>query len=190
MSDHLQPADADGRKWTIERIKYESQRVSEAGLGQSINVVGYRQIAIAISRRQIRKGLESTIDEHYNEGDQLQDDLLGEIADEQVTHSLYVAGAVYVRDTQELVGTIASRRQQFRVISVDWYRFLGFQSTEQAKKEGLKRKRYPFEDKAEEARTERQVVLRRIDTVAELQWIIRKKVTIRSVQGEAIYTIQ
>jgi superfamily II DNA helicase RecQ len=37
---------------------------------------------------------------------------------------------------------------------VDWHRFLGFQSTEQAKKEGLKHKHCPFEDEAKEARTE------------------------------------
>lgn len=51
-------------------MKHELQRVSEAGLGQSINVVGYRQIAIAISRRWIRKGMENGADEH-NDGDWL-----------------------------------------------------------------------------------------------------------------------
>jgi superfamily II DNA helicase RecQ len=190
ISDHLWPADADGRKWTTERMKHELQRVSEAGLGQSINVAGYRQIAIAISRRWIRKGVESATDEHHDDGDWLQDDPSGEIADEQATHSPHVAGAVYARDTQELAGATASRRQQFRAISVDWHRFLGFQSTEQAKKEGLKRKRCPFEDEAEEARTERQVALRRMDAVAELQWMMGKKVTMRSVQGDAMHAIQ
>jgi hypothetical protein len=102
------------------------QRVSEAGLGQSINVAGYRQIAIAISRRWIRKGVESATDEHHDDGDWLQDDPSGEIADEQATHSPHVAGAVYARDTQELAGATASRRQQFRAISVDWHRLLGF----------------------------------------------------------------
>jgi hypothetical protein len=51
---------------------------------------------------------------------------------------------------------------------VDWHCFLGFQSTKQAKKEGLKRKYYPFEDEAKEVRTEQQVALQRIDAVAEL----------------------
>ena len=129
--------------------------MSEAGLGQSINVAGYRQIAIAISRRWIRRGVESATDEHHDDGDWLQDDPSGQIADEQATHSPHVAGAVYARDTQELAGATASRRQQFRAISVDWHRSLGFQFTEQAKNEGLKRKRCPFEDEAEEARTER-----------------------------------
>ena len=71
ISDYLWPADADGRKWTTERIKHELKRVSEAGLGQSINVAGYRQIAIAISRRWIRKGVESTTDEQHDDGDWL-----------------------------------------------------------------------------------------------------------------------
>jgi hypothetical protein len=189
ISDHLWPADADGRKWTTERMKHELQRVSEAGLGQSINVAGYRQIAIAISRRWIRKGVENGADEH-DDGNWLQGDPSGDIADEQATHSPHVAGAVYARDTRELAGATASRRQQFRAISVDWHRFLGFQSTEQAKKEGLKRRRCPFEDGAEEARKERQVALRRMDAVAELQWMMRKKVTMRSVQGDAMRAIQ
>jgi hypothetical protein len=34
-------------------MKHELQQVSEAGLGQSINVAAYRQIAIAISWRWI-----------------------------------------------------------------------------------------------------------------------------------------
>jgi hypothetical protein len=103
----------------MERMKHELQRVSEAGLGQSINVAGYRQIAITISRRWIRKGVESAADEHHDDSDWLQDDPSGEIVDEQATHSLHVAGAVYARDTQELAGATASRRQQFRAISVD-----------------------------------------------------------------------
>jgi ATP-dependent helicase YprA (DUF1998 family) len=67
---------------------------------------------------------------------------------------------------------------------------LGFGSTEQAKKEGLKHKRYLFEDEAKEARTERQVALQRMDAVTKLQWMMCKKVTMHSVQGDAIYAIQ
>jgi len=185
ISDHLWSADADGRKWTTERMKHELQRVSEAGLGQPINVAAYRQIAIAISRRWIRKGMSEAADEQGDDGEWLQDDPLGDIADEQATHSPHVAGAVYARETQELAGATASRRQQFRAISIDWHRFLGFASTESAFKVGVKRKRCPFESDAEESRTERQVRLRQMDARAELQWMMRKEVSFRSVQGEA-----
>ena len=189
ISDHMWPADHDGRKWTTERMKYEIQRASQAGLGQSINVAAYRQIAIAISRRWIRKGIEGATEE-ADDDEWLQDDPFGDIADEQATHSPHVAGAVYARETQELAGATASRRQQFRAISVDWHRFLGFQSSSQPAKQGVKRKRCPFETEAAEARTERQMVLRRMDASAELQWMMRKEVVMRSAQSEAMQAIQ
>lgn len=190
MSDHLWPADVDGRKWTTERMKHELQRVSEAGLGQPINMAAYRQIAIGISRRWIRKGMSEATDEQGDDGEWLQEDPSGDIADEQATHSPHVAGAVYARETQELAGATASRRQQFRGISIDWHRFLGFPSTESASKIGVKRKRCPFESDAEESRTERQVRLRQMDGQAELQWMMRKEASFRSVQGKAMQAIQ
>lgn len=190
VSDHLWSADADGRKWTTERMKHELQRVSEAGLGQSINIAAYRQIAIAIGRRWIRRGMSEATDERGDDGEWLQDDPSGDIADEQATHSPHVAGAVYARETQELAGATASRRQQFRAISIDWHRFLGFPSTESVLPVGVKRKRCPFETDAEESRTERQVRLRQMDAQAELQWMMRKETSFRSVQGEAMQAIQ
>jgi superfamily II DNA helicase RecQ len=190
VSDHLWSADADGRKWTTERMKHELQRVSEAGLGQSINIAAYRQIAIAISRRWIRRGISEATDEQGDDGEWLQEDPSGDIADEQATHSPHVAGAVYARETQELAGATASRRQQFRAISIDWHRFLGFPSTESVFQVGVKRKRCPFENDAEESRTERQVRLRQMDAQAELQRMMRKETSFRSVQGEAMQAIQ
>ena len=87
----------------------------------------------------------------------MQEDPLGDIADEQATHSPYVAGAVYAQEVQELAGATASRRQQFRAISVDWHRFLGFASSGSTPTGGIKRKRCPFKSDAQESRTERQV---------------------------------
>jgi hypothetical protein len=52
-----------------------------------------------------------------------------EIADDQATYSLFTVGAVYACKIQELPGSIASHRQQFRTASVDWYWFLGFGSS-------------------------------------------------------------
>ena len=190
ISDHLWPGDVDGGKWTTERMKHELERVSEAGLGQPINVAAYRQIAIAISRRWIRRGVSEATDEYGDDGEWLQDDPAGDIADEQATHSPHVAGAVYARETQELAGATASRRRQFRAISIDWHRFLGFPSTPATTKVGFKGKRCPFESDAEESRTERQVRLRQMDAQAELQGMMRTEATFRSVQGEAMQAIQ
>jgi hypothetical protein len=91
----VRPADASdsvaarnniGSFMASRRMEHELQRVSEASSGQSINVAGYRQIAIAISRRWIRKGMENGVDDH-NDGDWLQDDPLGDIA-RPIPHTL------------------------------------------------------------------------------------------------------
>ena len=52
-----------------------------------------------------------------------------DVADEQATYSAFTAGAIYARKMQELPGSTAGRRQQFRTASVDWHRFLEFASS-------------------------------------------------------------
>ncbi|KAI6957743.1 hypothetical protein KC332_g17517 [Hortaea werneckii] len=189
LSDHMWPSDPDGRKWTTERMKHEMQRASRAGLGQSINVADYRQIAVAIYRRWISKPVAGASD-GGDEEDEGAADPLDHVADEQAAHSSSVAGAVYARETMELAGWMASRRQQFRSVSEKWQRFLGFPAGEQSIKSDLKRKRSPFEREAEEARTRRQLALRHMDANADLSWMMRKEVVMRSAQGEAMQAVQ
>ncbi|KAI7458059.1 hypothetical protein KC351_g18349, partial [Hortaea werneckii] len=189
LSDHLWPTDPDGRKWTTDRMKHEMQRASRAGLGQSFNVADYRQMAIAINRRWICKpvgGAADGADEEEEDG--VSADPLANIADEQAAHSSSVAGAVYARETQELPGWMAGRRQQFHLISSKWHRFLGFPAP--SIKSDLKRKRCPFETEAEDARTQRQLALRHMDGPAQLQWMMRKPVVMRSAQAEAMQAVQ
>jgi hypothetical protein len=50
-SDGVAARNNIGSFMASRRMEHELQRVSEASLGQSINIAGYRQIAIAISRR-------------------------------------------------------------------------------------------------------------------------------------------
>jgi hypothetical protein len=50
----------------------------------------------------VRPSSAFTDEETIDDGD--------EIADDQATHSLFTAGAVYAREMQELPGSIASRR--------------------------------------------------------------------------------
>ncbi|KAI6787196.1 hypothetical protein KC361_g9560 [Hortaea werneckii] len=189
LSDHMWPSDPDGRKWTTDRMKHEIQRASRAGLGQSINVADYRQIAIAIYRRWISKPVAGASD-GGDEEDEGAADPLDHVADEQAAHSSSVAGAVYARETMELAGWMASRRQQFRSVSEKWQRLLGFPSGEHSIKSDLKRKRSPFEREAEEARTRRQLALRHMDANADLSWMMRKEVVMRSAQGEAMQAVQ
>ncbi|KAK0973037.1 hypothetical protein LTR54_017430 [Friedmanniomyces endolithicus] len=113
-------------------------------------------------------------------------------ADERATHSPHVAGLIYARDVMELVGSSADRRQRFRKVSEDWHRFLGFESTAvRDEKQGpFKRKCCGFEEDAEEEQVRRRARLRRMDAQAELSWMMRKAMTMRSVQGEAMQAIQ
>jgi hypothetical protein len=50
---------------------------------------------------------------------------------------------------------VADKRQQFRALSMDWHRFLGFQSVVEERIGLKKRKRVPFESEAEEGRIDR-----------------------------------
>ncbi|KAK0352147.1 hypothetical protein LTR59_017192 [Friedmanniomyces endolithicus] len=192
MSDYLWPTDPDGSKWTTDRMKRELQRVSTKALGQSISVNAYREIAIAISRQWVR-GDSAFQRDHEEESIEAQIDRMdSNAADEQATHSPHVAGLIYARDVMELVGSSADRRQRFRKVSEDWHRFLGFESTAvRDEKQGpFKRKWCGFEEDAEEEQVRRRARLRRMDAQAELSWMMRKAMTMRSVQGEAMQAIQ
>jgi superfamily II DNA helicase RecQ len=164
-------------------MKRHLQQATEAGLGQKINVAAYRHIAIAISRRWVRPSSAFTDEETIDDGD--------EIADDQATYSLFTAGAVYAREMQELPGSMASRRQQFRTASVDWYRFLGFGSSIRDEvQRGVKRKGDPFQAHSKRARIEREHRVKHIDVAEEMAWMMGQNVSLRSVQGEALSAIK
>lgn len=191
ISSHLWPADATGKKWTTDRMKEELQRVSTKAMGQSIHFAAYREIAIAISRRWIRRSTAFQQDENEENEEWQREHMDGIAADEQAAHSPHIAGSIYARDSMELFGATADRRQQFRAVSTDWHRFLGFESIQvKDKKVDLKRKRCVFEDDVEEEQVERRIRLRRMDATAELRRMMRKEVSFRSVQGEAMEAIQ
>ena len=164
-------------------MKRHLQRATEAGLGQKINVAAYRHIAIAISRRWVRPSSAFTDKETIDDGD--------EIADDQATHSPFTAGAVYAREMQELPGSMASRRQQFRTASVDWHRFLGFGSSIRDEvQRGVKRKGDPFQAHSKRACIEREQRVKHMDVAEEMAWMMGQNVSLRSVQGEALSAIK
>jgi hypothetical protein len=92
-------------------MKKHLQRATETGLGHRINVAAYRHIAIAISCRWVRSSSAFTDKETIEDRE--------EIADDQATYSPFTAGAIYAREMQELPGSTASCRRQFRTASVD-----------------------------------------------------------------------
>lgn len=71
------------------------------------------------------------------------------IADKQAGYMSHIAGLIYARAIMEQAGAVADKRQQFRMLSIDWHRFLGFQSAVEGDT-CKKRKRALLETEAEE----------------------------------------
>lgn len=109
------------------------KRETAAGLGHEITVQAYREIAIAISRQWIRRPTAFGQDDgEADGGEQPGDEDGAAIADAQAGHTSHVAGIVYARGVIEQLDWVAERREKFRACSVDWHRFLGFESTREA----------------------------------------------------------
>jgi hypothetical protein len=71
----------------------------------------------------------------------------------QAGHTVHIVGMIYARGIIEQAGAVADRRQQFRTLSTDWHRFLGFQADIEHR--GCrKRKRAPFKSEADKARVD------------------------------------
>ncbi|KAF2175999.1 hypothetical protein K469DRAFT_761469, partial [Zopfia rhizophila CBS 207.26] len=89
----------------------------------------------------------------------------------------------------EQAGAVADKRQRFRASSIDWHRFLGFQSAVEEGFKSKKRKRAPFETEAEEGRIDRWERLRKMNAVVQLRRMMGKEAVFRGVQEEAIKAI-
>jgi superfamily II DNA helicase RecQ len=188
VSSHMWPADPNGRKWTSERFREALKRESRLGLGQELTIAAYREIAIGISRRFLRRSTAFRTEEGDENEEWNEENLGSSIADEQAGHTAHIAGMIYARGIMEQAGAVADRRQQFRASSTDWHRFLGFQDVEE-EKSSKKRKRAPFESEADEARIDRWGRLRKMDTTAQLKRMMSKTAEFRGVQAEAIQAI-
>ena len=130
---YLFPPDPNGREWNGNRLREALKKETRLGLhGQALNLQAYRNIAIAISRRFLRPSQAFKQDHEpplAGDGDPLglgEDD--DDILDLQAGHPSHLAGAVYGRGLLEQPGVILEQREQFRLTSMDWHRFLGFAS--------------------------------------------------------------
>jgi len=145
ISAHMWPADPGGKKWTSERVRKVLKRESRAGLGQELTIQSYRDIAIGISRKFMRRPTAFHTDEDNDESKEWdEDNIAGAIADEQAGHTSHVAGMIYARAIMEQAGAVADKRQRFRESRMDWHRFLCFQSAVEGQTGSRKRKRAPF----------------------------------------------
>jgi hypothetical protein len=81
--------------------------------GVAFNIPVYRHLAIAISRKHLA-------------GSGFKRDYGPENLDTQATHTPWTAGRIYARGLEEAPGHVQARRAEYRKISQEWHRFLGF----------------------------------------------------------------
>ncbi|KAI8930521.1 hypothetical protein NX059_012133 [Plenodomus lindquistii] len=190
ISSHMWPADPSGRKWTSDRFREALKRESRIGMGLELTISAYREVAIGISRRFLRGSTAFQANEGEENEAWNEENAWSAIADMQAGHTMHIAGMIYARGIMEQAGAVADKRQQFRMSSTDWHRFLGFQPSVDDNDGGCKkRKRAPFETEADEARMDRWGRLRKMDTAAQLQRMMGKTAEFRGVQKEAIDAI-
>jgi hypothetical protein len=129
------------------------KRKSQIAIGQDWTFAGYREMAISISRRFLRRSAAFQAEEGDENKEWNEENTAALIADEQSGHTSHIAGLVYARGIMEMASAVAKKRQQFRISSTDWHRFLGFYANENST--STKHKRAPFEHEADEARIDR-----------------------------------
>lgn len=104
--------------WPTKRLRDVLAREFKQHLATDANVVIWRHVAIAISRRHLNgKGFKRDYDG--------QEDLQS-IADKQAAHNSAWAGQIYARGIEEAPGHVASVRAEYRDISRRWHKCLGF----------------------------------------------------------------
>jgi RecQ family ATP-dependent DNA helicase len=167
----------DPAKWTEDRCRKVLKRESILWMNTVLTVSSYRHVAIAISRRYMRRG-PFVEDE---EEEKMEDD----IADKQASHTLMSAGAIYARLLDEARGHVASERERYRVSSVAWHEWQGWAS---ALAQRLKRKRESgsMDESIEIRQWKRR---RELDMSAELQRFMGPTAAFRGRQTEAIQAI-
>jgi RecQ family ATP-dependent DNA helicase len=190
LSMHMWPEEeADGIKWSSERMRKCMKREFMIGVGYEITIQAYREIAIAISRKYLRGGESFRYDEDDEDADRNEDDE-GKIADEQAGHTAHVAGMIYARGIMEMTGVVASKRQQFRQSSISWHRFLGFESS-MTQKVGQKRQigSMLFENDAQQSKRHRWKQVRETNLREQLRIVMGPTVQFRGIQEQAIQAI-
>jgi hypothetical protein len=102
ISSHMWPADPSGRKWTSDRFRETLKRESRIGLGLELTIQAYREIAIGISRRFLRKSTAFQAKEGDENEEWNEENVGSAIADMQAGHTVHVAGMISGEDIDGL----------------------------------------------------------------------------------------
>ncbi|KAG6979012.1 ATP-dependent DNA helicase Q-like 3 [Fusarium oxysporum f. sp. conglutinans] len=176
------------RKWNSDRLRRIMQKHSERLLGCRMNIIAWRNIAIAIANRY----LNASFGQEEEGGDGDEDEVDDNAWDLQAGHGTHVAGMIYARELQQGLFETAALREKYRIISRRWHRFFGFGVEDrQGTESGMakKRKRELYEDVQEETRFRRFKRLRQVDIIGQLKRMMGPEAEFRGNQDKAIRAI-
>lgn len=149
--------------WSNDRARRTIQRHSERLLGARLTISAWRHLAVGIANRFLNKSFKQDEGGDGGEGDdEWVDDMEDNMWDMQTGHGTRIAGMIYARELQQAVFGTAQRRDQFRTVSRQWHRFLGFGDEDSRPGRGIgvggcKRVRDPFEEMRQQAQFRRFV---------------------------------
>ncbi|PNP51111.1 hypothetical protein FNYG_15921 [Fusarium nygamai] len=187
-----------GEHWTSPRLSRSIRRLGVLACGQKLNISSWRHILTAIGRRYFRNASTAHTrllhkvdsDDSGSESDSDEDSPY----DLQAGHGSKTAGLIYGRLVTEGAFETNERRVNFRYISEEWHRLLGFPSAMGGfggvLTPGRKRKNASICDEAlRKLQLERWKSRRRINIDRELVYLYGEQARFRGVQREAIYAI-
>ena len=179
--------------WTSERLRKIIQRESMISMGVKLNISAWRQVTIAIGRKYLGdKFREEGGSEEYDDEDFDEDNVEGDSPlDLQAGHGTHVAGMIYARLVSEGKFETMSQREQFRQVSQEWHRFLGFQDKQDTLviRIGKKRKRSRWEMAHREMQLDRWKQLRDVNIYQRLEALLGPRSQFRGKQELAINAI-
>ena len=187
----------EDRVWSNDRARRTIQRHSERLLGARLTISAWRHLAVGIANRFLNKSFKQ---EDGGEGDdEWVDDVEDNMWDVQTGHGTRIAGMIYARELQQGVFGTAQRREQFRGVSRQWHRFLGFgdEDSRPGRGAGLagcglagsKRVRDPFEEMRQDAQFRRFAQLQRVNIGGQLRMMMGAEARFRGRQREVIEAI-
>lgn len=96
--------------WDSSRLSRILKREFRTALGQTVGILTYRHLAIAISRKHLQCG-------GFKRDYGLEDTK----SDKQSSHSSWTAGTIYARGIEEAAGHVEERKAEYRKISKEWH---------------------------------------------------------------------
>ncbi|KAK1446545.1 hypothetical protein CMEL01_16820, partial [Colletotrichum melonis] len=164
----------EDRTWTTDRARRIIQRYSSRLLGNKLNVSMWRHFAIAIANRFLNEAFGRWDPGKGREEEEEEDELGDSPWDLQAGHGTRIAGMIYARLLVQLGSGVAAKQQQFRKVSCQWHRFLGFGAEDRASgwdggSSVSKRKVELYDGVRLEARLRRFARLRQVDMVGRLR---------------------